>query len=455
MLTVKIESEFDSALLKRSIAHLETAVRSDAKNSRYRKVLSEAYLAARRFQDATDQLEIVWRERPEPRVRYLLAFSYFRMGRLSEAEKLLEEDPTKDEPVGFARLHVLRGRIRMERGEHAEAVNDFSKAMILNPDAANPKWFMAGALVQFASGARDDCAPLFRRALSLLKDLKVKPQQEDEWHENLGRIYLALHHPVEALRHLERSSNPPNAESAMLLGFAYLLQGENQRAASYLQEAASDRNVRPRCRSYLEEIAMTPRHQLATMGVETGVGSIPLFLDHEYLGQIFGPDADEVSELIQAGIKPRGESMERTQPEVQHETRKYGRLLAPNDDVPVKKETSPGVTRDEDLNPTKLHRNPDQNPEATARTSGDKLFPQTLLEMGELETTPEMQAVDLAQSDGEDRMGTLSDDDWDIGLDEAFDIESPTSIPKTRTEEIQDTEHLEYDDTDDKEKGSK
>ncbi len=432
MLTVNIESEFDPAVLKRSIANLETAVSSDANNTRYRKVLSEAYLAARRFQDALDQLEIVWQEDPDPRVAYLVAFASFRLGNIRQAEKFIAH-ASADDTVGFSRLHELKGHTAMERHEYADAVNEFSKAMILKPNAANAKWLMAKALVKFATEATEDCAPLFRRALSLLKDMDVQAGHKEEWHENLGRIYLALHHPVEALRHLERCQQSKSAEKSMLLGLAYLLHGNKENATGYLREAATNQAVRPQCISYLEEIAMTPRHLLKKMGLQTSDTGIPLFLDHEYLGEILGPGAEEIGHLIQSATHPRSDLMDRTQAEVNPEARKFGRLLAPGDQH-QDKQTSPNVNPESNEVTTEKPTG-GKDPEAMAKTTGDRLFPQTLLEMPILEPTKKLKKSDLDFLDKtSDEPPTLSDDDWDIGLDDAFEFNDDKTLDPPRTE---------------------
>ncbi len=407
MLTVNVEAEFDTDRLRRAIAHLESAVRADAGNLRYRKVLAEAYLAARRFDAALDQLRAVWKNRPDPRVAYLLAYTCYRLGELQEAETLLDRIG-HDESVGFSRLHELAGRIRHDRGQYAEAVNEFSQALILSPDSPGPKWHMARSLVAHAATQGEDRLGLFRRALGLLKSLRPGPSLQDEWHETLGRVYLALHQPVEALRHLERSVRSAGAEKSLLLGLAWLLRGEDDKGRPYLREAARNAEIRPRCASYLAEIATTPRHLLERMGVRAGRAGIPLFLDEDFLGSVFGAGAPEVLEVINSGLRPRADRMSRTQAEADPDSAgPGGRLFAPPERESGSSETRAPAKDKENQTPDDVET---RLVETSPRSEGDRLFPKTMLEIPGPEEGED--ADDLDTGDGD-----IDEEDWDIGFE--------------------------------------
>ncbi|MCB9830917.1 MAG: tetratricopeptide repeat protein [Planctomycetes bacterium] len=422
MLTVNVEAEFDSARLMRAIAHLESAVRADPKNLRYRKVLAEAYLAAHRFDAALDQLRAIRPRRSDPRVEYLLAYTCYRLGELDEASALLNQIDDDDQ-VGFSRLHQLAGRIRHDRGQFAEAVNEFAQALILSPDSPAPKWHMARSLVAHAATQGEDRLGLFRRALGLLKSIKPDPNHEDEWHETLGRIYLALHQPIEALRHLERSVRSNGAEKSLLLGLAWLLRGEDDKGRPYLREAVRNAALRPRCAAYLAEIATTPRHLLERMGLRTGRAGIPLFLDETYLGTIFGNGAPEVLQIINAGLRPRADLMGRTQAEADPD-RRVDHLFAPapraNEAEAADAGSTAGTTHP-DAVATRLV-------ESSPRSQGDRLFPRTMIELPQSDDATERVEHPIE----------VDEEDWDIGLAELDG--PPASGDRTAQMPIQDDE---------------
>ena len=426
MLTVNVESEFDPALLRRAIAQLETAVRADAKNTRYRKVLSEAYLAARKFDAAYQQLEIVWLENPEPRAAYLLAYTAYRLERYAEAEQRLSDIGEQAESFGFSRMHELRGRIFYGRGDFAEAVNEFSRALIINPDSRGPRWYLARSLVAYAQYRVNDTRALYLRALQILKDLGPKLNWEDEWHELLGRTYLALHHPIEALQHFERSRQPANDEKSMLVGFTYLLHGENDRAQELLHAAVQNADIRPRCSLYLQELASYPRHLMQGLGVATGPNNIPLFLDVNFLSAVFGDNAEEIGLLIHAGSQPRPELLARTRAEVNPDSSQYGHLLVPPE------------LGEQGSTPKPKVEEATTNAEDAAPPHGDRLFPKTILEIPTTKMSSPHHGAEDASGRGAvntDGQSHASEDDWDVKLDDKLMVNErpPKSSPTTET----------------------
>lgn len=434
LLTVNVESDFDKVRLGRSLQSLEKALELDAENVRYRKTYAEALLAARRFNDAVDHLLVVYKSRSEPRIAYLIAYAYYRLHHLPSAERYLDE-ATAESGLGFSRLHVLRGRILYEKRQFAEAVNEFSRALLMNPDSALPKWHMGRALVAHAAQKTEDSANLFRRALKLVTETKPVEEDLDEWHRTLGRIHLALHHPLEALRHLEEVKHVPGNDKTLLLGLAHLLSGSVEQSIAPLTEAAGDPETRSRCVDYLTEIATTAPAVLSASAGSTNLD--PAVIDQAFLERIFGAGSSEVHAILYAREAPRDEEFARTRVELCSPL-VAGRLFA-----------------GEGLGPLRAEGGQAGGSEATTadltfKAVDDTLKPQTLLDISEVvkgaEKTTDVRPTSPDQGPDESRARnsatkepTFDEEDWDIGYVE-FEDSPPPSTDRTETLETSELE---------------
>ena len=444
LLTINVESDFDKVRLGRSLESLEKALELDAENVRYRKTYAEALLAARRFNDAVDHLLVVYKTRKEPRIAYLIAYAYYRLHHLPSAERYLDE-ATTESGLGFSRLHVLRGRILYEKRQFADAVNEFSRALLMNPDSPLPKWHMGRALVAHAAQKSEDSANLFRRALKLVTE--TTPGEEDlaEWHRTLGRIHLALHHPLEALRHLEEVKHVPGNDKTLLLGLAHLLSGAVDQAIAPLAEAAGDPETRSRCVDYLMEIATTPPAALTASAGSTDLD--PSVIDEAFLEKIFGAGSPEIHSIIYARKSPREEEFARTRVELCSPL-VSGRLFAGEGlGTPSTSKAESGGSES-------------TTADLTVKRVDDTLKPQTLLDVSEVvknaEKTTDLQPTSTPDVGGEpaavpdekrddDGKDVFDEDDWDIGY-VGFDEPSPPPADKT---EALDTSDLEWPDDED------
>lgn len=429
LLTVNVEADFDQERLGRAISSLEHALELDAENVRYRKVYAEALLAARRFNDAVDHLLLVYRSRSEPRVAYLIAYAYYRLNHLPSAERYLDE-VVSDTNVGFSRLHVLRGRILYEKRLYAEAVNEFSRALIINPDSPLPKWHMGRALVAHAAQLAEDTANLYRRALKLVTEYSPIQEELDEWHRTLGRIHIALHHPLEALRHLEEVKNVPGNDKTLLLGLALLLSGSLDPAASALAEAAADPETRPRCAEYLLEIVTTPAANLAASAGSTNLD--PGRVDKVYLERIFGEGAAEVHSIMYAAESPRRHEAARTRVELCSPL-VSGRLFAGEGlGKPGTGEAPPAADSEQTTE------------DVSVESIDDTLKPQTMLDVTSELPDDGDDTEETAVADG-GRDTAFSDEDWDIGFvpapeEEVTDGGPAHDVPKTQRLDVADVD---------------
>ncbi len=402
---VDIEGDFDPIQLGSAINHLEKAVALSPDHPRYRRVLAEAHLAARRFDRALTHLRQIDKLRPEPRTHYLMAYAYFALGDLDQAEALLAGLNDAGE-VGFSRYHLLRGRILYERRRFADAMNEFSRALDVRPHAALPRWHMGRALVAHAQYVLTDAGNLYRRALQLLTSYLPTKSQLEEWHYLLGRVHLALHHPVEALEHLELARrHAGGSETYLLLGFAHLLRGRKKKAMELLAESTKSPEERARCRDYLCEVVSTPRNRLAAMGFPAEQSGLVDLVDEGFLERIFGRGSQEMQRVLEAAMSKKPFTLARTRAE---DTR-----------APLASRLFASTTIEEAPSP------PPVAP-VVGETSGrgDRIFPKTHLDVTEALPLPEESGADPV-TEGEERISrteTLDQDDiWDADLDVEFD----------------------------------
>ena len=431
MFTVNIEAKFDREMLARALSHLEQSVDGNPGNVRYRKTLAEALLAARQFETALDHLLAVSRNSPGPRINYLIAYAYFRTNDNKRALEYLDKASAgEDEGLGFSRLHILRGRILLESSQAAEAVNEFSRALLLNPEAPQALWHHARAMVVHAATMSGDPQNIYRRSLGTLVNLSPTEDDESEWHRIIGRAYIALNQPLEALRHLEKVKNKPSSETALLLGLSYLLKGSEELAATYLKTAISNAETRRKCAEYLQEIAMSPREVLFQMGLPLVEAGFPAFLNDEFLFEVFGTRGQEVSEIMKAASPDARKAMAATRAEnvldFSHPLIR-GRLFAVN--APGHIEGSDATTRRSDSEP------------ATTRVGSENLFPHTLVDVpdADAQTAQSPQTDPNLSHESDSTTEKLAPaESWDSELD--IDLEIEQSENETMAAKIHKTE---------------
>lgn len=341
MLTVNVEAEFDSDRLQQAINHLEKAVAIDPSNPRYRKSLGEALVASRRFEDAITLFQSAHDLAHDPRIAYLIALSFYRLGRPKDALPFVTR-VHGDKSVGFARADLLRGRILLDNERFSEAANAFAEASMLNASAREPRWYRAKALIALANRTEEDTTGFYRTALQILSSYDPTPAEEEEWRFLLGRIYLALQHPMQALMHLEQTRHLGGKERVLLLGIALFLQGSRALARVNLADAASEPTQRQSCERYLCEIVASSPDRLRAMGApESGINA-PNQIDREFLVAVFGRNAPEVDRVMNAASRWR----EGTQTAADMTAGTKGRLFAPLSlgETPSIRRQAPGET---------------------------------------------------------------------------------------------------------------
>jgi tetratricopeptide (TPR) repeat protein len=408
MLTVNVEAEFAPEILQQAVSHLQKAVAGDPGNARYRRTLGEALLASRRYDTGLEHLLIAYHAGADQRTAYLIAYAYWRLGKNDLAEPFVKAAVDADQ-VGFARLDILRGRLYYDQGKFGDAANWFTKAQIANPTPV-ADWNLARALVAHARTLSKDTTNLYRRALQILTGYEPGTDQMDEWNFLLGRSYLALQYPADALRHLEKSRWAEGPEKALLLGVAFLLRGLPESARPWLKTAVVTPAMRARCESYLSEIAGAPPDVLQAMGCPDPKTAAKIFIDREFLATIFGYDAPEVDRIQQQATQWRHEA--RTISDAAGGWQRPGRLFAGS------LRESTGDTAATQLMPEASTQVDDVAQKARGQTTEalDILKPRTFVDIGE--------QVSEATTDAHRLLD--EEDDEDDGMPERF---TTTKVP--------------------------
>lgn len=115
-------------------------------------------------------------------------------------------------------IHYYRGILHSDQNEFGKAKEEFNKTVVSNPDFVAAYNTLGTTNLQ----AKDDIGEAIS---NFRKALEIDPNYAAT-HLNLGRSYLLTEDFDKAVEHLTRANNlSPQAESALLLGDAYLFKG--------------------------------------------------------------------------------------------------------------------------------------------------------------------------------------------------------------------------------------
>lgn len=145
----------------------------------------------------------------------LLGLSYLRLGRLPEAENMLERARSLDPFLAI--VHLGLGNLRFEQQRFQEAYEAFNRAAEIEPHSQEAKNGMVASLInqgaeQFSAGGEKVAEEYFQQALAI--DPYSVPALR-----NLGILELERGHPAGAASYLEkaRSLAPQDAQILSLL----------------------------------------------------------------------------------------------------------------------------------------------------------------------------------------------------------------------------------------------
>lgn len=140
-------------------------------------------------------------------------------------EDAAEKSPNKWRP------HVALGVALTTAGLPEEAIQEFKKAISLNPQAGEA--FLNIGYLYFVQGKFEEAIPFFQKAI------KLRPRLAAVAHNNLGAVYLNLKKKDEAFKELQEAlrKRPIYARPHYNFGLYYINTGEFDKAIEHLEKA--------------------------------------------------------------------------------------------------------------------------------------------------------------------------------------------------------------------------
>jgi tetratricopeptide (TPR) repeat protein len=232
------------------------ALAAPATSAAARSVLGQAALARREFKSAAEHLEAALAAVPEAnRLHYPLALAYRGLGDRAKAEEhllragqvgLKPPDPWLDALADLRvgeRVALMRGRVAAQAGRHADAIEEFRRALAARPESVEARVNLGSVLA--LSGDRAGAVEQLQEALR-------RDPANATAHFNLAALLADGPRREEARTHAEAAvaARPKDAEARRLL--ARLL-----RDAGKLTEALE---------GYARAVELAPADETARLG---------------------------------------------------------------------------------------------------------------------------------------------------------------------------------------------
>jgi tetratricopeptide (TPR) repeat protein len=217
----------------RSLA--EQAAQISPDNARMHTLLGEILFAQKDYKAAREHLEQAVVATPTFDIGYLLGLNYIRLNDLTRA-RLVFDDMAKG--LGdTAQIHIVFGRAYGE-GEYEaldNAVQEFKKAIAIDPKAAKAHYFLALAYLD-----RDGESGFAQVIPELQAELKINPEDARS-HYLLGYIATKQHDPKTAEVELRRAAelDPKNPDPLIYLGQIYADADRDAEAEAAMRKALS------------------------------------------------------------------------------------------------------------------------------------------------------------------------------------------------------------------------
>ena len=160
-------------------------------------------------------------------VNYYLADTYERMGKDSEAIDTYSAILGIREKDMLA--HYRRGRVRLRQNDHDGALEDFERALKLEPDNYDLRIEIAGRLTE--SGYEDE-------GRSYLEQFLAEKEKELSDFDK-GRIYFYMEDYATAKTYFEEARDDDDQSTILFLGKTYEMQGDYNYATSTYQNYLS------------------------------------------------------------------------------------------------------------------------------------------------------------------------------------------------------------------------
>jgi tetratricopeptide (TPR) repeat protein len=211
--------------------------------------LGQTALSKRSYADAVRYLEKAIKLAPEAnRIHYALAMAYRGLNNMEKAQSHLAlsgsvgvrvSDPLLDglqELIKGARLHLIRGKIALDARRHADAAEEFRKAIAAQPDSITAHFNLGAALTQTGD---------WRGAVEQFKEtLRLNPNHANA-NYNLGLLLSREKQHEQAITHLRAAlgAQPDDNNARFLLAQSLLnLRRLEEAEAEFASVISSDPN---------------------------------------------------------------------------------------------------------------------------------------------------------------------------------------------------------------------
>ncbi|HYG11698.1 MAG TPA: tetratricopeptide repeat protein, partial [Pyrinomonadaceae bacterium] len=223
---------FYAGQYRKTAAPLARALARDPQNAPARHMLGKTHFMAGEFEQAARELEAALALKPNDYdAAYTLGLAYLKRRQLAQARRIYEQMVVAlgDRPP----LRVLIGRAYRETGFLPEAVEEFKKAVALDPRFPRVHYYLA-----FTYLLKDGASALGDAVKELQLELAAHPE---EFFANyyLGVIQVSEGKHQTALGLLEKAARlqPNNPDPQFFLGQAYQSLGQYKQAIAAFRKA--------------------------------------------------------------------------------------------------------------------------------------------------------------------------------------------------------------------------
>jgi len=228
---------FNTGQYEKALAPLRKVLAYNSQSAGAHHMLGKSYFMLGKFEEATSELETAQKLAPDDRdVAYTLGLAYLKQHRLGPAKHIY--DKLLEQLGEHAQLRVLFGRAYRETGFLSEAIEEFKRAIAINPNFPRVHYYLGLTYL-----LKDGTAKLSDAAEEFKIELISHPDgfNLDDFFANyyLGVVCVVERRWELAISFLQKASRiqPNNPDPYFHLGQAYQSVGKHEQAIEVLKKA--------------------------------------------------------------------------------------------------------------------------------------------------------------------------------------------------------------------------
>jgi tetratricopeptide (TPR) repeat protein len=216
-----------------SLAEAGKALASDPGNAAIWTIQGEVLIKKKDYRAAVDSLQRSLALRADPETSYALANCYLRMKEKEKAAAIFQQMSVASGERSD--LHVLFGIAYRDAHMHDEAIQEFQRALALNPRAPGVHYLLGLSYLW-----RNEWAPTREACSEFHKQLELDPGNFGADYM-LGYMAFSSYQLTEADRYLAAAAalNPQSSEALLYLGLNAYRGRQNRRAEELLRKAVA------------------------------------------------------------------------------------------------------------------------------------------------------------------------------------------------------------------------